>query len=503
MAPAMPLTPKDDLPGPHPSFIEVAKSYIFEQQIRQCMAIIHMNENREEAVRLQGVNWIDQVRKALQLPVKTFHTAVVYYHKFRLVHSDSEYQYQDAAAAALFAACKIEDTLKKSREILCAAHNIKHPAQEWFTPDDPVSTPVFEQPSKVIIGLERLMLEANGFDFRNRHPDTMCVKLAKWCGFQKEDGMTAYYICIDLYRTFAPLKQTTTCMAIASVELAARLRDFPLDRVVGENGLEYDRWVVTRAEIMETLLDLLDLYTHNKQYTIIGNEFPLDKFIAVRIALNQEVTAKNLPRYTNWRSAPVSDADSSSPTTTKKPANGVKTPASRNGLTPRSPTRDTPATQPSPTAGISPSAVYATRQIGARGQEGTVRFMLDAVRAIKEKELVERYFRVEEEEYEVEIEVANPPARNTSADKTGGRRDGDRERERDRDRDVRSHGRDRDIVREKERERERERDRHGEREGHRERERDRSPRRDRDGYRERDRYAERERERERDRERRR
>jgi len=45
---------------------------------------------------------------------------------------------QDAAAAALFAACKIEDTLKKSREVLCAAYNLKLAPSEHLSPDDPV-----------------------------------------------------------------------------------------------------------------------------------------------------------------------------------------------------------------------------------------------------------------------------------------------------------------------------------------------------------------------------
>lgn len=94
------------------------------------------------------------------------------------------------------------------------------------------------------------MLEAAGFDFRNRHPEAFCVKLAKSCGFDREAGLTAYNVCLDLYRTFAPLKQTTHCMAIASVELAARLHDLPLDRITGDNGIEYERWKVTRAEVM-------------------------------------------------------------------------------------------------------------------------------------------------------------------------------------------------------------------------------------------------------------
>ena len=88
--------------------------------------------------------------------MRTFDTAVVYYHKFRLVHSDGEYAFavcvsplpiivyitntviQDAAAGSLFAACKIEDTLKKSRDILCASHNLKVPRQDQLSPDDPV-----------------------------------------------------------------------------------------------------------------------------------------------------------------------------------------------------------------------------------------------------------------------------------------------------------------------------------------------------------------------------
>lgn len=72
-------------------------------------------------------------------PVRTFNTAVIYYHKFRLVHKDNEYQYADAGAAGLFTACKIEDTLKKSKEILCASHNLKVTASEHLTPDDGVS----------------------------------------------------------------------------------------------------------------------------------------------------------------------------------------------------------------------------------------------------------------------------------------------------------------------------------------------------------------------------
>ncbi|KFX99182.1 hypothetical protein V490_01912 [Pseudogymnoascus sp. VKM F-3557] len=184
MAPAI-VTPagQQQSSGPHPSYIQVAKPFVFEQKIQGQIIVTGANPQREDTFRLQGVQWIDDTRRALQLPVRTFDTAVIYYHKFRLVHRDTEYASTDAAAAALFAACKIEDTLKKSREILCAAYNLKtNSPSEHLAPDDSV----FDGPSKTIIGLERLMLEASGFDYRNRYPQKYLIKLGRECKLDKD-----------------------------------------------------------------------------------------------------------------------------------------------------------------------------------------------------------------------------------------------------------------------------------------------------------------------------
>lgn len=142
MAPTASPSDRDrDRVGPHPSYIEIAKPYILQSRMQKCLADINMSDAKEDSVRLQGVSWIDQVRRALQLPIRTFNTAVIYYHKFRLLHADNEYNWADAAAAALFTACKIEDTLKKSREILCAHWNLKVAPGESLSSDDPVRAP--------------------------------------------------------------------------------------------------------------------------------------------------------------------------------------------------------------------------------------------------------------------------------------------------------------------------------------------------------------------------
>ena len=53
--------------GPHPSFIQVAKPYIFENTIKECIAALGVSQLKEDNMRLQGVTWVDSIRKALLL----------------------------------------------------------------------------------------------------------------------------------------------------------------------------------------------------------------------------------------------------------------------------------------------------------------------------------------------------------------------------------------------------------------------------------------------------
>jgi hypothetical protein len=56
-----------DRTGPPPSFIQVAKPYIFEHTIQECLRLSGVAPAREDQLRLSGVQWIDSVRKALRL----------------------------------------------------------------------------------------------------------------------------------------------------------------------------------------------------------------------------------------------------------------------------------------------------------------------------------------------------------------------------------------------------------------------------------------------------
>jgi len=102
------------------------------------------------------------------------------------------------------------------------------------------------------------MLESFGFDFRTKCPQPLIVKIIRQCGYPEDTVYpTAYKICLDLFRTYAPLKQTTVVMAIACVELAARLHDLDLDQLKGNaETLELfcRRWATSREEILGSLI---------------------------------------------------------------------------------------------------------------------------------------------------------------------------------------------------------------------------------------------------------
>lgn len=61
--PAAPRRP----PGQMPNFVSVAKAYMFQQEIDQCLAVTGVSPAREDNLRLAGVQWIENVRRVLKL----------------------------------------------------------------------------------------------------------------------------------------------------------------------------------------------------------------------------------------------------------------------------------------------------------------------------------------------------------------------------------------------------------------------------------------------------
>ena len=63
----VPQPPTTRRNGRMPNYVQVAKSYVFEQEIQLCLKQTGVSQAREDSIRLAGVQWIDNVRRALKL----------------------------------------------------------------------------------------------------------------------------------------------------------------------------------------------------------------------------------------------------------------------------------------------------------------------------------------------------------------------------------------------------------------------------------------------------
>lgn len=150
----------------------------------------------------------------------------------------------------------------------------------------------------MVIGLERLVIEATHFDFRARNPHDVLVKVVKRILPDKQDGHAffpaAFQVSLDMHKTYAPIKQTSHTMALAVCELTALLTGLHVEKF---RGLDPAANYTDRVSVTETMLDILDLYENHQHLSDFAKQFPLEAFINIKILVNKELDEKNMPRY--------------------------------------------------------------------------------------------------------------------------------------------------------------------------------------------------------------
>ncbi|TGZ85633.1 cyclin-like protein [Ascodesmis nigricans] len=282
-------TPVSPPPALHPStvetynfantFIQRARPYLTSSQIDGLRPRETTYESGEISVRLSACSWMLQVGRVLLLPIRTITTGMVMFHRLVLFNNlpGLEHNWTEAAAAALFSACKIEDTLKKSREILAVSYNIRHPQSNPINHDNLL----LDDSHKRVLGMERMILETASFDFRSRHAQPFLIKLCRKFQMTTELAHRAWNISIDAYRTLAPMQATPHVVALASIVLATRLEGKDID-------IPYHELEAKRDDVLSVVDDLLELYTYYSPQTLVGPQFDNNVYLNIRIDLNQE-----------------------------------------------------------------------------------------------------------------------------------------------------------------------------------------------------------------------
>lgn len=130
-----------------------------------------IDEAKESNLRIEGARFIQRLgARELELHYCTVATGAVFFHRFYMFHSFKIFPVYPMAATCLFLAGKVEETPKKSNDIVKFSKSILS-EQDFaqFGPD----------PKEEILTLERILLQTLRFDLEVEHPYDHLIKYVR------------------------------------------------------------------------------------------------------------------------------------------------------------------------------------------------------------------------------------------------------------------------------------------------------------------------------------
>ncbi|KAG0051578.1 RNA polymerase II C-terminal domain kinase beta subunit [Gryganskiella cystojenkinii] len=214
------------------SINRVSRTYYSKQDQDTIYAARHpgISTYRQADMRRESCETIALIGKRIGFPQHTISTAQLLLHRFFMFNAVSD-SGNEVVMACLFVSSKVEDTIKKLKDIMTATYLHRHPhVTDW----DPESKEGEEQ-RKRVLSYEKMVLESICFDFRIIHPYKYIVKFVKIMKGSKNLARQAWFIARDSYKIGVCLEYPPHTIAAGSIYLASKLTEEPFpDLIIGE-----------------------------------------------------------------------------------------------------------------------------------------------------------------------------------------------------------------------------------------------------------------------------
>lgn len=259
------------------SINRVSRTYYSKQE----QAIVYSTRHpgvtlyRQANIRRESCEVITAIGKKIGFPQHTISTAQLLLHRFFMFHSVQD-SGNEVVMACLFVSCKVEDTIKKLKDIMIATYYYRYPnASDW----DSESKEGDEQ-RKRVLAYEKMVLESICFDFRIIHPYKYVIKFTKMLNASKSVARQAWNIARDSYKIGVCLEYPPHTIAAASIYLASKLLEEPLkEHIYGEPWMKVLK--VRSVDLEDFSYQMLDLFSIGR------SEDEKERYTSVQIALNE------------------------------------------------------------------------------------------------------------------------------------------------------------------------------------------------------------------------
>ncbi|XP_070711664.1 cyclin-T2-like [Pempheris klunzingeri] len=228
--------------------------------------------DRELSYRQQAANLIQDIGQRLNVSQLIINTAIVYMHRFYMIHSFTKFHRNIISQTTLFLAAKVEEQPRKLEHVIKIAHACVNPQE----PALDTKSNAFQQQAQELVALETIVLQTLGFEITVDHPHTDVVRCSQLVRASKDLAQTSYFMATNsLHLTTFCLQYRPTVVACVCIHLACKWSNWEIPvSTDSKHWWEYVDRTVT--------LQLLDELTH--------------EFLQIL-----EKTPSRLKRIRNWR----------------------------------------------------------------------------------------------------------------------------------------------------------------------------------------------------------
>nr|XP_020447901.1 cyclin-T2-like isoform X2 [Monopterus albus] len=198
--------------------------------------------DRELSYRQQAANLIQDIGQRLNVSQLIINTAIVYMHRFYMIHSFTKFHRNIISQTTLFLAAKVEEQPRKLEHVIKIAHACINPQE----PALDTKSNAFQQQAQELVALETIVLQTLGFEITVDHPHTDVVRCSQLVRASKDLAQTSYFMATNsLHLTTFCLQYRPTVVACVCIHLACKWSNWEIPvSTDGKNWWEYvDRTV--------------------------------------------------------------------------------------------------------------------------------------------------------------------------------------------------------------------------------------------------------------------
>ncbi|KAJ1918872.1 RNA polymerase II C-terminal domain kinase beta subunit [Mycoemilia scoparia] len=180
---------------------------------------------------------VKQVAKQIGFPTRTYCTAQLVNNKVHVTQKAETFSSMPMAISCLFVASKMEETIKKVRDIIIQACML----ERRETNPNKIDHNTIEKVRDSVMRMEQFVLQSIGFDFRTSQSHRTLIKICKTIGVPKSIAKSAWFIFTDCFQTLLPLQYPQCILVMASICLAQNMKKYDQEKK-GEvdNGEVYE-----------------------------------------------------------------------------------------------------------------------------------------------------------------------------------------------------------------------------------------------------------------------